>query len=98
MTAEEIVSWLALKALSYNLAAPDGFTIHNPIQTTNCDMHKLEKPNHEDSMISEVIFVFKKWKPLQSWWLFSFLLPFIDHLNSIYSALYARTESSEFCS
>lgn len=58
MTAEEIVSWLALKALSYNLTAPDGFTIHNPIHITNCDMHKLEKSNHEDSMLSEVIFVF----------------------------------------
>lgn len=72
MTAEEIVSWLALKALSYNLATPDGFTIHNPIQITNCDMHELEKSNHEDSIVSEVVFVFKKWKPLQSWRLFIF--------------------------
>lgn len=56
----------------YNLATPDGFTTHNPIQITNCDIHKLEKPNHEDSMVSEVILVFKKWKPLQSLWLFIF--------------------------
>lgn len=55
VAAEEIVSGLALKVLSYNLATPDEFTIHNPIQITNCDMHKLEKPNHEDSMVSEVI-------------------------------------------
>lgn len=58
MAADEIVSWLAFKTRSYNLTTPDGFTIHNPIHITNCDMHKLEKPNHEDSMLSEVIFVF----------------------------------------
>lgn len=91
---------VGIKALSYNLATPDGFTIHNPIQITNCDMHKLEKLNYEDSMVTEVIFVFKKWMPLQRSWLFFFFfkLLFIDHLNSIYPALYARTEPSEFCS
>lgn len=67
---------MALKPLSYKLATPDGFTIHNPIQITNCDMHKLEKTDHEDSMVSEVIFVFKKWKALQSWCFVFFFLFF----------------------
>lgn len=91
MTQEGIVSWLALKALSYNLATLDGATIHNPVYITNCDVNRLEKSNHEDSVVSEVTFVFKKWMPLQCWWPFVELL-FTDHLNSIYLALYTRTE------
>lgn len=77
MTPEGIVSWLALKALSYNLAMLEGGTIRNPVQITNCDVNKLEKSNHKDSMVSEFIFAFKKWMPLQSCW------PFLNCLLQI---------------
>ena len=66
MTPEGIVPWLALKALSYNLTTLDGATVRNPVQITNCNVNKLKKSNHEDNVVSEVVFVFKKWMPLQS--------------------------------
>jgi len=77
MTLAGVVSWLALKALSYNLAMLDGAAIHNPVQITNCDVNKLEKSNCEDNMVSEVILVYKKWMPFQGWW------PFLNCLLQI---------------